>query len=363
MSLATPTDPAVETLLSQLKNQTERLLLLLSDKERYVIERRFTLDNKKKATLEEIGQYFHVTRERIRQIEKNALQKLRRNIEKFEIFTINDIAFKHLQQQGGIMREDLLLSKIIREKNDIYASSLILILSLDKRFVHLSNTIYYHPYFRFAELEEQMVDKVTQYSLTFLRKKGDLVGLNDLTKEIQSHVIEAKNLPSAAFYALFQIHKSFKVLNDGIGLIEWRHIHPRTLRDKIYFVLRQGNAPRHFVDISNAISSADFDKKNINLQAIHNELIRHSDFVLIGRGIYALSEWGYKPGTVSTVIESLLRDKGNMPEEAIIHGVLERRQVKPITVILNLKNKPQFTRVGRKLYALRDNNISTPPGV
>ena len=109
----------------------------------------------------------------------------------------------------------------------------------------------------------------------------------------------------------------------------------------------------HFVDISNSISSADFDRKNINLQAIHNELIRHSDFVLIGRVIYALSEWGYKPGTVCTVIESILKDKEHMPEEEIISGVLERRQVKPITVILNLKNKPQFVRVGRKLYALK----------
>jgi hypothetical protein len=40
---------------------------------------------------------------------------------------------------------------------------------------------------------------------------------------------------------------------------------------------------------------------------VHNELIRNKDFVLVGRGIYALKEWGYEPGTVSHVIEAILK--------------------------------------------------------
>ena len=44
----------------------------------------------------------------------------------------------------------------------------------------------------------------------------------------------------------------------------------------------------HFSDISKAIKDSDFKRKNVTTQAIHNELIKDSRFILIGRGIYAL---------------------------------------------------------------------------
>ena len=79
----------------------------------------------------------------------------------------------------------------------------------------------------------------------------------------------------------------------------------------------------------------------------------YGDFILIGRGIYALKEWGFSSGTVSDIIEAILKGKEQMSEDEIIDAVLEQRQVKPITIILNLKNKPQFVRVGRKRYTLK----------
>ena len=45
----------------------------------------------------------------------------------------------------------------------------------------------------------------------------------------------------------------------------------------------------HFVDISNKI--IELLEDNVKINTIHNELIRNEDFVLIGRGIYALREW------------------------------------------------------------------------
>jgi Holliday junction resolvasome RuvABC DNA-binding subunit len=109
----------------------------------------------------------------------------------------------------------------------------------------------------------------------------------------------------------------------------------------------------HFVEIANTIIECKFDKKKINLQAVHNELIRHDEFVLIGRGIYGLSEWGFKSGTVADVISAILDGKESMSQEEIIAEVLKQRQVKPITVVLSLKNKNQFIRVGRKQYSLK----------
>ncbi|MBI2027980.1 MAG: RNA polymerase sigma factor RpoD [Candidatus Levybacteria bacterium] len=60
-----------------LKEQVERVLLTLSDRERRVLEERFGLKDGKPKTLEEVGRMFAVTRERIRQIEAKALRKLR----------------------------------------------------------------------------------------------------------------------------------------------------------------------------------------------------------------------------------------------------------------------------------------------
>ena len=100
------------------------------------------------------------------------------------------------------------------------------------------------------------------------------------------------------------------------------------------------------------ILDSQFDVKRVNVQAVHNELIRNSHFVLIGRGIYALDEWGYKNGTVADVIEEVLADAKARTREEITKAVLDRRHVKTITIYLNLKNKNQFVRVGRDKYTL-----------
>ena len=60
-----------------LKEQLAEVLDTLSDREEEVLRLRFGLDDGKARTLEEVGQHFEVTRERIRQIEAKALRKLR----------------------------------------------------------------------------------------------------------------------------------------------------------------------------------------------------------------------------------------------------------------------------------------------
>jgi len=141
--------------------------------------------------------------------------------------------------------------------------------------------------------------------------------------------------------------------NNNVGLIEWRHIHPRTLRDKILFILRNEGKPLHFNNISEKISKANFDQRSVNVQAVHNELIRHDNFILIGRGIYALGEWGYESGTVAEVIVKMLTGGKELDQEEIISKVMQQRQVKKITIVLALKNGDKFERVGRKRYKVK----------
>jgi RNA polymerase primary sigma factor len=73
---ATPEESATSQLL---KEQVQSILSTLSDREQKIVKMRFGLENGKSHTLEEVGQEFAVTRERIRQIEAKALAKLRKH--------------------------------------------------------------------------------------------------------------------------------------------------------------------------------------------------------------------------------------------------------------------------------------------
>ncbi|MBU1445935.1 hypothetical protein KKD70_01590 [Patescibacteria group bacterium] len=333
------------------------LLILLSQKEKHVIKRRFNLDNTYKATLEEIGKQFNVTRERIRQIEKNALNKLQRNVNNTELSLINEFIKDILKENGGVMTENDIFAKLISvlNKNDIEVNknAISLSLALEKDLKRIPNTINYHPYVKFHHISSPLIKSITQKSLDILHKRGDVVTNAKMFEDLKKHFKDLSSEQLVQVISIFTLDKRLKTTDGGVGLTTWRHINPKTLRDKIHFVLNRNKKPLHFVDIVNKISELKFDTKRINLQAVHNELIRHDQFILIGRGIYALKEWGYKEGTVANVIEEILKDNKPKSQDEIIAEVLKQRAVKKITIILNLKNKSQFERVGREQYRLK----------
>ena len=115
------------------------------------------------------------------------------------------------------------------------------------------------------------------------------------------------------------------------------------------FFLGVDDALRELLELG--IREAAFDHKNVTVQAVHNELIRYPQFVLVGRGLYALKEWGYEPGTVADVIERILTEKGPLSKREIIAEVAKQRTVKVGTISLNLQKMPYFVRVGRAVYA------------
>lgn len=332
------------------------LLILLSQKEKHVIKRRFNLDNTYKSTLEEIGKQFNVTRERIRQIEKNALTKLQRNVNNTELGLVNEFIKEILRQNGGIMTEENLFAALINilNKNDveINKNAINLSITLEKELERIPNTINYKPYIRFNSINDEFVRDITENAIKILQKKTDVVPHSKLFDELKKKSVHVKENLDQIVSAL-TLDKRLKIVDGAAGLATWRHINPKTLRDKIYFVLNQNKKPLHFVDIVNRISELHFDNKRINLQAVHNELIRHEQFILIGRGIYALKDWGYKSGTVADIIEEILKDGKTKSQEEIIKEVMKQRIVKRITIILNLKNKTQFERIGREQYKLK----------
>ncbi len=153
--------------------------------------------------------------------------------------------------------------------------------------------------------------------------------------------------------AVASISKKLAFLNGLWGLAKWPSVNPRNIRDKIFVVLNESGAPLHFDQIAERILSSSFNHKVVTKQAIHNELIKDDRFVLIGRGIYALSSWGYEKGTVGDIIVSYLKEQGKaVDRDTIINHVLHLRQVKATTVLLNLQNRDLFVKVGKNQYQL-----------
>ncbi len=337
----------------QLHDLVQNLLIVLSDKEKYIIRNRFALETQKRLTLEEIGTHFGVTRERVRQIEKTALRKLERNAQNTNIKILTEFAKALLEKEGGVARDSYfkeLLIRILPNVSEQELQDLHLALSLDSDISFESNTLKYHPCWRLTKYSEFFIQKTASTAVKTLQKAKHVLTVDAILEKVNEGL--STPLGENTMTNTLRIIKECKFTENGVGLFTWRHIHPRTLRDKIFYIFHQEKKPLHFEKISEMIRGGLFDQKRVNVQAVHNELIRNENFILIGRGIYALKDWGYKTGTVSEVIAEILSDGAARSRDEITKDVLDQRHVKTITIYLNLKNKTQFSRVGRDKYTL-----------
>ena len=352
---------AAQTFKVNLTEIIEDMFMVLTAKEKEVIIKRFSLDNKPKQTLEKIGQSFSVTRERIRQIEKIALGKLRRTVETTKLHQINKIAREILEKNGGLLLEDKLVSETLNRilSGQTVDSNIIkLALNINPEIVKMEKTNLFRPFWRLNTIPLEMVKNIIDGGIAILNKKADVMADEQISATIIDYSEKTRKAEGTLVLSSLEVDKRIKRIKEGFGLVSWRHINPRSIRDKAYIVLKKGSNPLHFVEIANKIAESGFDKKVVTTQAVHNELIRYDQFVLVGRGLYALKEWGYKKGTVADVIEDLLKKKSPMTKQEIIAGVLKQRQVKKGTISLNLQKNPKFVRVGRAVYKIEEGKVA-----
>jgi DNA-directed RNA polymerase delta subunit len=338
-----------------LQSLLDDLFLVLTDKEAMVIKRRFALQGHPKQTLEKIGKHFKVTRERIRQIEGIALSKLRRTVRTTKLNEINEMAKSILRTQGGVMREDDLVSQVLKRmpnSTDLDGAVLRLSFSIDTEMATSGHSGTYVPFWRLESLAMEDISIIVENMVKILKKRRSCMKKEELISAVQALNLFKDRVPSKELISsCMTIDERLREIDEGWGLTEWRFVRPRSIRDKVEIILRKTGTPLHFMEIANRIREQRFDHKNVTVQAVHNELIRYPQFVLVGRGLYALREWGYEPGTVADVIESILKEKGPLSKKEIISEVAKQRTVKVGTISLNLQKMPYFVRVGRAVYA------------
>lgn len=330
----------------------------LSEKERTVIERRIGI-NGSKETLQHIGNSFKpsITRERVRQIEDAGIKKVWRIIKATELAAIQDMARKVLGIHGGILTREKLVGALIKEMNlskEINSHILEVIVQSDFEIIKSKPRLGTQTYFTLPDVSRKSIDAVHRESLKILKRKKDVMERSDLYSQIAANLkAEVGSLENVFIDSVLDIFddivKGEEIL---IGLTRWKILNPKTLKDKAIYVMKKEKVPMHFIDISNKIS--DYLGESVKINTIHNELIRNEEFILIGRGIYALKEWGFKPGTVLDVILDVLgKNGGPMNTEDIIKKVLKVRNVKKTTIYMNLQNKKAIERVGRNFYAAK----------
>lgn len=319
------------------------------EREREILARRFGLFDRKE-TLEQIGELLGITRERVRQLEKAVVARLRALAEQGQLVHIKELeqAFMGaLEQAGSVARVEQLSKRLTAENSRTDQSRVAFLAELCPSLTTIEDNDHYHYAIGLhAARDEKAVRAAVTRLIDAVKKAGQAAPIEQIAQ-----VAGVANASEAC--ALAGISKDLATLNGRWGLTKWPTVNPKNIRDKIYVILKENGQHMHFNEIARSIKASDFKRKDVTTQAIHNELIKDRRFVLIGRGIYALKEWGYQKGTVADIITKVLREAGEpLHRDEIVKRVLKSRFVKETTILLNLQGKTQFKRVAKATYAL-----------
>ena len=318
-----------------------------------VIERRFGLRKKERETLETIGEDYGVTRERVRQIENEGLLKIKPKFKKHS--EVIKFFRKKLNSFGGIKREDLFLLSLGEEKKH---NLILFLLFLTPGFNRFAETDKFHCFWSNKENPFENIKKITQLTIKKLKKEKKTFSFEELFFILKKDLSKSlKNINKKIFESYLELSKDLgQNLEKEWGLKDWIEINPRGIKDKAYLVLKKHGQPLHFKKVAQLIGEFSFsEKKQAHVATVHNELIKDDRFVLVGRGFYALREWGYTPGFVKEIILKILKDsKKPLTKEEIIEKVLEQRIVKKTTVLLNLQDKKYFIKDSNGRYIVRE---------
>jgi len=321
------------------------------EREREIVSRRFGLFDRKE-TLEQIGELLGITRERVRQLEKSVVTRLKTTAEQGTLPHLDEVQTKildYLSKTGQVARISVVSSAFGGDNDRLEQSRLAFLALLSPKLVVLEDddNFYHSVAAKSAYTDKNLRTDVTKL-INAIKKAGEPKPIVEIAKTAAiTDVKRAESLASTS--------KNLATLNGRWGLIKWPMVNPKNIRDKIYVILKEENRHMHFNEIADAIKKSDFKRKDVTTQAIHNELIKDSRFVLIGRGIYALKEWGYQKGTVAEIIADVLKEAGQpLHRDEIVKRVLKSRFVKETTILLNLQGKSKFKRVAKATYDIAD---------
>jgi len=332
------------------KQVTKKILSPLRDRSLDIVKNRFGLgaDSERK-TLESIGEKYGITRERVRQIEQAALNM----IKKSEEYKSEKASFDELKaivsELGGLVSEEELLNSMAKDEETKNHIHFYLVLG-DDFTKHREDDEFVSRWTVDTDLSEQVHSSLkslyTNLSDSEIIPESEIV--NRFLDELKKINVDVRDE---------EVAKRWLSLSKGVKknpLGEWGKsgasgVKARGIKDFAYLMMRKHGSPMHFREVAKAVTNT-FDKK-CHTATCHNELIKDKRFVLVGRGMYALSEWGYKPGVVRDVIKEILKREGPLTKEEVVDKVLKERYLKKNTILVNLQNPKYFKKNKDKKYS------------
>ena len=343
-----------------------KLFSELGSREQDILRKRFGLTGKGAQTLEQIGKNYNITRERVRQIENAAIKHVR-GLDYFTdtVKPVEVVVIASLEKHGGIMSEDHMLEYLLQNEvsDEIYCRHLLFLLEklTANRILREQRQGFNHTW-RLEFVEWDKLDQTVAELSRILESHKEPIEQDSLLEKFKVSDIFSKHKEhfdfdpekSEPIHAHLRATKRIKQNPFGeYGLADWNTITPKRMGDKIYLVMKKHTKPLHFREIAEHINKAGFDSKKAYAPTVHNELILDDRYILVGRGIYALKEWGFVPGVVGDVIVEILNKSGApMSRDEIVDAVLAQRMVKKGTVYLALSNSDRFKKDDKGKYAL-----------
>ena len=331
------------------KEVTKRLLSSLTKRGQDVLVSRYGLGAKSsKMTLDTIGKKYSITRERVRQIENHSLTTVRKS----KIYKDSEPVFTELKALimglGGIISEKDLLNHLSKDQSLQNHFHFLLVIGESFKREKEDEEFRHH-----WHVDQELAGKIKTALRKLYSKLSDdeLVFENDM---VNSFLEEVKDLNEK--YKNEEVVKRWLSLSHKIGknpLGEWGkssspNVNAKGMRDYAFLVIRKHGSPIHFKEVAKAITKY-FDKK-AHVATTHNELIKDPRFVLVGRGLYALAEWGYMSGVVKDVIKNIIEKEGPLAKDKIIEKTLKERYVKENTILVNLQNPKYFKKDSSHRY-------------
>jgi len=330
------------------KQTYQKLTKGLTQKTKDIFDRRFGVKTGTPETLESIGKSFGITRERVRQIEEAGFNYVRKQ-NKDLIDNVYSQFSAYFQEQGGFKKEDAVLAELGGKNQKPYV---LFLLTLGEQFSRVCEK---KDFYYFWSVLPDAKNKV-KANLNSLVSQMQKIG-KPVSKEEFVLTASKNGFSKQAVLSYLELSKRIQESKDNkLGLIDWPEIKPRGVKDKAYLVFKKHEKPLHFTDVAKMIDHLEYNLPNKKTypQTVHNELIKDARFVLVGRGTYALAEWGYLPGTIKDIITKVLKDKKEPTnKDEIVKEVLAQRLVAKNTVLMNLNNKKYFKKDENEKYFLK----------
>ncbi len=333
------------------KQIIKRLLSVLGDRSQDVISSRFGLGNDpKRMTLEAIGKKYKITRERVRQIENYSIINIRKSKEYAKEKAVFDELRDVVAMLGSTVSEETLLKHISKDKSVQNHIHFLLVVGEDFS-KEKEDLEFKHRWSIDKDLSKKVHASIR--SLYSTLSDDEILLESDMVEKFLEHLKDVSEK-----YKNEEIAKRWLTLSkliDKNPLGEWgkagsSNINAKGMRDYAYLVIRRHGSPIHFREVAKLIT--ELFKKKAHVATTHNELIKDPRFVLVGRGLYALAEWGYMSGVVKDVIKGVLDKNGPMTKDEIIKKVLKERYVKENTIMVNLQNPKFFKKSKEGKYSV-----------